>query len=37
VFAAHRKILNQDRLRLLDRFTMKDLAFCKDRRTNDGG
>jgi uncharacterized protein (DUF2252 family) len=27
VFAAYRKSLNPDRLRLLDRFTMKDLAF----------
>jgi len=27
VFAAYRKGLNPDRLRLLDRFTMKDLAF----------
>jgi hypothetical protein len=27
VFAAYRKGLNPDRQRLLDRFTMKDLAF----------
>jgi hypothetical protein len=27
VFAAYRKYLNPDRQRLLDRFTMKDLAF----------